>query len=391
MDPWVLLFWLANGVLALTYIVYPVFAWTAVAIKGRRPRFQGSERKEPPKVAFVIPAFNEEAVIGAKIRNTLALRYPAGLLRVIAVTDGSTDRTSQIACSFPGVLTLHGPERRGKPHAMNRGAAAMGDADVLVFSDANTLLEEDALFRLVAPFCDPDTGAVSGEKRVLNPAERISIGESAYWDYESRLKSLDADLHTVVGPVGELMALRAGLWQPLPENTILDDLHIGLRICLNGSRVAYAPDAVAVEQPSRSLSEEWERKVRISAGAFQSMGLFAPLLNPFRHGIASFQFLFRKVLRWTLCPPALLMALPVSSLAFWGGAEPGWVFLSAFVFWVLFTVSALTGWMFRGSALGRLRPFQLPFHFIFLHVAAMAGLLRFLLGGQSVLWRKAVR
>ena len=391
MDPRVLFFWLCNGVLAVTYLVYPAVVALAVALKRRRPARRWESRDALPRVAFVIPAYNEGSVIGAKVRNTLGQRYPAGLLKVIVVTDGSDDGTSGTVDSFSEVLHLHDPSRRGKPHAMNRGAAAMGDAEVLVFSDANTLLSEDALASLVAPFSDPGVGAVCGEKRVRSLQDDSFAGERAYWGYESRLKSLDSELHTVVGPVGELLALRASLWSPLPEDAVLDDMHIGLRVCLSGSRVAYAPRAVAVEPPSRNLSEEWERKLRISAGAFQSLGRFASLLDPFRHGVAAWQFLFRKAVRWVLCPPALLLVLPASLLAFRSGEEPRWIFSTALFCWSLFALLAGVGWFFRGSSAGRLRVFQLPFHFAFMHVATLAGFLRYLAGGQSVLWRKSGR
>jgi biofilm PGA synthesis N-glycosyltransferase PgaC len=391
MDPWVLLFWICNGVLAIAYLVYPAVVAAVVALKWDGTAHRETGRCLPPRVAFVIPAYNERAVIGDKILNTLALCYPSELLRIIVVTDGSNDGTPGSVASFPMVIHLHEPERRGKPHAMNRGAAVMGEAEVLVFSDANTRLTEGALASLVAPFSDPSVGAVCGEKRVQSLGDKSFAGEGAYWDYESRLKKLDSALGTVVGPVGELLAVRAVHWRPIPEDTVLDDMHIGLRVCMDGSRVAYASGSVALEPPSRSLSDEWERKVRISAGSYQSLGRFASLLNPFRHGVVSVQFLFRKVFRWVLCPPALLMVLPAAFFTVKAGHEPRWFFLSALLCWGIFAVLTGLGWMLYGTAFGRKKVFQLPFYFTFMHAATLAGMIRHLLGGQSVVWRKAVR
>jgi hypothetical protein len=160
---------------------------------------------------------------------------------------------------------------------------------------------------------------------------------------------------------------------------------------MDGSRVAYASGSVALEPPSRSLSDEWERKVRISAGSYQSLGRFASLLNPFRHGVVSVQFLFRKVFRWVLCPPALLMVLPAAFFTVKAGHEPRWFFLSALLCWGIFAVLTGLGWMLYGTAFGRKKVFQLPFYFTFMHAATLAGMIRHLLGGQSVVWRKAVR
>jgi cellulose synthase/poly-beta-1,6-N-acetylglucosamine synthase-like glycosyltransferase len=391
MDLWVCLFWICNGVLFMAYLAYPLIATAIVSLKGSRPAYAGLQDSGLPVVAFIVPAFNEETVIDDKIRNTLELDYPYGRLRVIVVTDGSDDATSVLTASHPEVLHLHGSLRRGKPHAMNRGAQAGGDAELLVFSDANTQLAPYALRSLVAPFVDPRVGAVCGEKRVQGREEAAASGEGVYWGYESRLKSLDSAIGSVVGPVGELLAIRAGLWRELPEDTVLDDLQIGLQICMEGSRVAYAGDAVAVEPVSRSLSDEWERKVRIAAGAFQSLGRFRRLLNPFRHGVVSLQFWLRKVIRWVLCPPALLLVLPASYFAFAGGGEPRWLFLAAFAGWSLFAILALAGPIFRRILPGELRMLQYPFYFCFMHAATVAGLMRHLHGRQSVLWRKADR
>ena len=344
-----------------------------------------------PSVAFVIPAFDEAMVIREKIRNTLSQDYPPELLHVIVVTDGSTDGTPGAVADFREVTHLHAPERRGKAHAMNRGAAACRSADVLVFSDANTLLRPSSMRRLVAPFADPTVGAVCGEKRVLEDGAEDLSGERVYWGYESLVKRLDASLHTVVGAVGELMALRSALWRPIPEDTLLDDLQVSLGVCLSGSRIEYAPEASATELPSRSLSEEWERKVRMSAGSCQALGRFASLLNPFRYGVLSIQFFFRKVMRWVLCPPALVLALPSSLLAFRSGSDPVSFYLSGLLAWSLFAAIAMGGWIFRRRPMGRLPILHLPFYFFFMHAAALWGMARYLRRGQSVNWRKAER
>ena len=391
MDASVLPFWLCNGALFLAYVGYPVMAALIVGLKGGWKREVRVPDCPLPSVSFVIPAFDEAGVIGEKIRNTLSQDYPPELLQVIVVTDGSTDGTPEAAASFREVTHLHAPERRGKAHAMDRGAAASPASDVLVFSDANTLLRPSSIRRLVAPFSDPTVGAVCGEKRVLEDGADDLSGERVYWGYESLVKRLDASLYTVVGAVGELMAVRSGLWRPIPEDTVLDDLHVSLGVCLDGSRIDYAPEALATEAPSRSLSEEWERKVRISAGSCQALGRFASLLNPFRYGVLSIQFFFRKVMRWVFCPPALILALPAALFAYRTVSDPGWLLLSGLLAWSLFSLMALGGWLLRRRSPGRLPILHLPFYFFFMHAAALWGIVRYIRGGQSVNWRKAER
>lgn len=210
-------------------------------------------------------------------------------------------------------------------------------------------------------------------------------GEGLYWRYESALKRLDSRLWSVAGAAGELFSLRTDLWEPLPEDTLLDDFVVSLRVAAKGYRIAYAPDAWASESPSANLREEWKRKVRITAGGFQSM---ARLSGLFRVPRLAFVYISHRVLRWTIMP-AMLPVLPL--LAVWLAAESGSpLYVGIAVLAVAGLVGTLAAWyrLAREQSAGCLTPF---FYFVFMNAAVWAGAARMARGRQRVTWERAVR
>ena len=379
-----LLFWAAVAVLFYTYIGYGLLAALLVKLRGERPAPPAFAEADLPEVTVVIPAYNEEAWIGEKIRNTLALDYPSEKLEVVVVADGSTDRTFEVAQAVPGVAAFFEPERRGKVAAMHRVLAHVA-TPIVVFTDANAMLEPDALRQLVAPFADPEVGAVAGEKRVSTSAAGTA-GEGLYWRYESALKRLDSRLGSVVGAAGELFAMRTALVPDVEPDTVLDDFVLTLRVAEAGHRVAYAPNAAATEGPSASMEDEWTRKVRICAGGWQAMARLRGLLNPFRHGLLTFQYVSHRVLRWTLAP-ALLPLVYAFNVALAGAAPVyTWLLVAQLAFYAV----ALLGWVLRDMEVP-VRGFRLPLYVVFMHAAVFPGVVRFLTGRQSVNWARAAR
>lgn len=383
-------FWISALLLFHTYFGYALSAWLfSVIRKGRQPPLLTDPQL--PRIAFIIPAYNEANVIEEKCRNTLALDYPKTLLHIIVVTDGSTDDTPQLASTYEGVNVVHDPVRAGKAAALNRAVGQAGPCDVLVFSDANTLLSSNALRLMMRLYTDPQTGGVSGEKRVASVAGHPVHGEGIYWQYESWMKRLDADFFSLIAAAGELFSIRREIWQPIPEDTILDDLHLTLSVCLQGLRFRYEPLAVATEPPSPSLKDEQERKIRIAAGAFQTFFRFRSLWWPIGQVRLWYIYVSRRVFRWMVAPLCLLLLL-VSNV--WIGccfeaAHPIYqVLLCLQLSWYAL---AMIGWILLPS--GRRTPwlFQVPFYFIFMHVAMVEGLFRYLSGKQSVNWTKSAR
>lgn len=383
-------FWISVILLFHTYVGYAISVWFLARIRRRSGRTL-SDVEYKPRIAFIIPAYNESQVIEEKCRNTLALDYPMDLLDIMVVTDGSSDRTSDLASTFNRIRVLYKADRGGKASALNRAVAEAGDAEVLVFSDANTFLSADALQQLVRHYVDPKIGAVSGEKRVSSQADHPVNGEGIYWQYESFMKRLDSEFYSLVAAAGELFSLRRGLWQPVPEDTILDDLHLTLTVCLRGYRFAYEPGAVATEPPSPALADEQERKIRIAAGAFQIFFRFRTLWWPLGHLRLWYIYQSRRVFRWFVAPISLLLLMLSNLWILFSTPTPHLFFQIFGGFQLLGYASALFGWgLIRcGCRLPWL--FQVCFYFVFMHLSMYFGLFRFLSGRQTSIWSKAPR
>lgn len=381
------IFWLLAGTVWYTYVGYGLLLWILNSMKKKDNAV--ASVSPSPRIAHIIAAFNEEEVIHDKILNTAAVDYPQDLTRTVIVADGSTDRTVDIIRQFPEIEVLYRPERRGKVAAMNRAVETVQDVDLLIFSDANCFLNPEAFRLIVQHYADPSVGGVAGEKKILTRDRISGNGEGLYWKYESFLKKLDSEFYTVVGAAGELFSIRRSMYEPVPENVILDDLHISLNICRKGKLVKYEPAAYASELPSFSLNDEQERKVRISAGAFQSMTIFGGLLNVFRYGRISFQYISHRVLRWAVCPFALPLLIFLNFLLVLMKTGPIYPLLLAAQ--GVFYLFALTGWILAKTGESGRGIFYIPYYFLFMNISVWKGLGRHLAGTQSVTWEKARR
>jgi len=385
------IFWCSLFLVCYSYIGYGILLY--IVIRLRRyfvgPRQTDERTPFTPEVTLMVAAYNEEAFIREKIANTLALNYPAEKVQIIFVTDGSTDNTNNIIRSYPRITLLYEPERNGKTMAVNR-AMKYVKTPFVVFSDANTLLNKDVLPCLMRHFRDEQTGAVAGEKKIIvaEQAEAEGAGEGMYWKYESLLKKWDAELYSVMGAAGELFAIRTALYEDIPADTILDDFMISFGINKKGYKVAYAPDAYAQETPSASLEDEYKRKVRISAGGFQSMSRLLDLLNIFRYPKITWQYVSHRVFRWTVAPLCLLLALLTNVILCASGAPA--------VYWlILFLQVAFYGMALVGYMLARRqvksKVFYIPFYFVFMNVAVYQGFGRFVRKKQSAVWDRSQR
>jgi cellulose synthase/poly-beta-1,6-N-acetylglucosamine synthase-like glycosyltransferase len=272
---------------------------------------------------------------------------------------------------------------------MNRAIKEV-NTPITVFCDDNTFLNKDAINQLVKHYADPRIGAVAGEKKVmdLNTGNAASTGESFYWKYESFLKKMDFEFYSVVGAAGELFSVRTALFKEPEEDTLLDDFIISLRICMMGYRVAYEPEAYALERPSASLRDEQKRKIRISAGGFQSIVRLRSLLNIFKYGKLSFQYISHRVLRWAVCPFLLPVLIVTNLFIVMGSGEV--IYQLLMTGQLIFYLAALGGWLFSRSNI-KFRLFSFPYYFLFINISLYHGLIRYFRGSQSVLWEKAER
>ncbi|MEO5563759.1 MAG: glycosyltransferase family 2 protein [Chitinophagaceae bacterium] len=345
---------------------------------------------EWPPVTIIIAAYNEAPILPQKLENTLAIDYPSDKLHIVFVTDGSTDGSDKIIADYKGVKLSHQREREGKLAAITRVMRGV-ETPFVLFSDANTMLNKECVRKIMLHYNDPATGGVAGEKKIASSQERSAIGEAEglYWQYESFMKKLDADFNTVVGAAGELFSIRTELFDPPGKNFLLDDFVISMKVCLKGYKINYEPGAFATEFPSASLHEEAKRKIRISAGAYQTIGYLKECLNFFKHPLLSFQYISRRLLRWVFCPLMLVLALVMNLLIVTD--DTSHIFYSWFLYVQLFFYAlAFIGWLqlLSGRSIGIV---AVPFYFLFMNYCLVRGFIRFLKKDQSVLWEKSLR
>jgi cellulose synthase/poly-beta-1,6-N-acetylglucosamine synthase-like glycosyltransferase len=377
---WQVTFWIAFALIGYAYVGYPLLAMLVARRRARPVRVDPAFR---PTVTLIIAACNEERVIREKLENTLQLTYPRQLLDIVVVADGSDDGTADVVRAYQdrGVRLLHQPHRQGKTAALNRAVAAT-TGEIVLFSDANTFYAPATVERMVRNFADPDVGGVSGRKIVMEDRTRAATdGEIAYWAFETQLKQWESLAGSIVTADGEIFAMRRSLFQPIPRDIVHDDMYLTLGIVESGSRVVFEPQATSAEQASRTLYDEFHLKVRYASAGYQIVGHFWRLLLPPTSWFA-LEFVSHKLLRWMA--PLFLVVLFVSS-ALAGGTT----YLVLFTAQAAFYAIALVGWI----AHKRIRPAPLyfPLYFTVMNSAALYGTARYVLRGQTTLWRKAAR
>ncbi|PSL43744.1 cellulose synthase/poly-beta-1,6-N-acetylglucosamine synthase-like glycosyltransferase [Chitinophaga niastensis] len=386
----VLFFWISLFFVFYSYIGYGLLLYILVKIKQLVVKpLPAKEAGFQPEVTFMVAAYNEADFIRHKIENTLELDYPVEKLTIIFVTDGSSDDTNSIIKEYPQTQLLYEPQRSGKTVAINRAMAHV-TTPFVIFSDANTLLNPQAVNCMISHFSAAEVGAVAGEKKVIsdNAADAEGAGEGMYWKYESLLKKWDAALYSVMGAAGELFAIRTSLYENVPADTILDDFTISFGVNKKGYKVAYAPDAYAREAPSSSLQEEYKRKVRISAGGFQAMYRLSALFNFFRYPKITWQFVSHRVFRWTVAPLCLLLLLLTNIGLCIATSAP--VYRYVLILQSVFYTLAFIGYLMAIRQM-KSRYFYVPFYFVFMNVAVFHGFIRYLKKKQSAVWERSQR
>ena len=384
-----IIFWASLFIVFYSYLGYGILLYLLVKIKLLfKKRKLPVDRFEPP-VTLIVSAYNEEGFIKKKIENTFKLQYPKDKIKLIFITDGSADSTPDIVRGFPEIKLLHEAPRRGKVAAMNR-AMQFVDTPIVIFSDANTLLNKDCINEIAKHYGDPMVGGVAGEKKVItrDSEKAAGAGEGLYWKYESFLKKLDSELYSVVGAAGELFSVRTSLYENAGEDLIIEDFVMSLKICMKGYIIKYEPGAFATEESSPSMKEEQKRKVRICAGGFQSMIILRGLFNVFKYPVLSFQYISHRVLRWTLSPICLLL-LFISNIAI-ALKGSNIVYQVLLASQILFYLSALTGWYFANKEI-KVKMLFVPYYFLFMNISVFMGFKRFITKTQTVLWEKSAR
>jgi cellulose synthase/poly-beta-1,6-N-acetylglucosamine synthase-like glycosyltransferase len=384
-------FWSAALLLLHTYFLYPAILVLLESLRqlGDNLRSRPSrERNHPagetfyPSVTLVIAAYNEAACIAEKIRNSLRIDYPPDRFQILVGSDGSTDDTDAIVrnAGDPRVQLWRG-ERAGKASVLNSCVPA-ASGEIVLLSDANTMIDEDAVKMLVRHFEAPDVGAVCGRLKLFNRS-RKDYEESMYWTYESCIKFYEGKRGAVMGANGGLYAIRRRLFSALPPGTIVEDFVIAARMMEQGFKVTYDAEAIAYEETTEDYQREFKRRARIAAGNFQSLALVPQLLSPVA-GFRAFAFWSHKLLRW--CAPALMAAALVANL----------FLLDSFVYRAIFLGQCLFyGLAFAGKAKvfkGHLRRIaSLAYYFVTMNLALAVGFWRFVRGEQAAAWDRTAR
>jgi len=375
---WPFLFWGSVALIAYTYAGYPILLYVIGLVRHRRDR---REAASAPSVALVISAFNEESVIRAKLENSIALDYPRDRLTIVVASDGSTDRTNAVAAEYQdhGVRLQHNPRRRGKSAVLNEVVPAL-QADIVVFTDANSLFAPDALSCLARRFEEPDVGCVVGRLRYVEAATTsVGKGEGIYWRYEAMISRLESRLGSVLVANGSIFAIRRQLFRPLyPE--VANDFQIPLDIAAQGKDVVFEPRAQATEPTTIYWHEEFGRKVRI---VLRGLSGWSRLRGRMR-GLRLWQFWSHKMLRWMVGGAAAVAFAASAVLAVRGSAGYTLLFSAQMVFYA----AAAVGYLTRGDGRPR-RLFYIPFYFAMVNSAALAAFVRFLFGERLAVWEKA--
>ena len=388
-----ILFWTTLFIVFYTYVGYGILLYIIIRLKRL---FKGNPVKSPlpsddelPTMTLMICAYNEEDVVSEKMLNTRALDYPKDKLRIMWVTDGSNDRTNELLAAYPEVDVVFSPERRGKTAALKHGLREL-QTRYVAFTDANTMINPEALREIARLFMDPTVGCVSGEKRVAarKEGEMAAEGEGLYWKYESTLKRWDSELYSAMGAAGELYAIDPALARDVPDEALLDDFMMSMYIVDEGRRIAYTPDAYAREYGSANIYEESKRKRRIAAGGLQSIWWLRRMLNPFRQPLVAFQFISHRVLRWSITPVAMILLLLANIALVVMGA--GLFYQVILVLQVLFYLMALCGWL--QSRVGRKNKLlYTAYYFMFMNFNVFRGMAYLKSHSKSGTWEKARR
>ena len=379
-----LLFWICAAAVIYAYLGYPLLIWCLARRFGRFTPQPALKEADLPTVSLLIAAYNEGQVIGERIRNALALDYPADKLEIVIASDGSTDATADVVRGFghQGVRLLDYSRRRGKAAVLNSSFPEL-KGDIILLSDANTEYEPMAARNIVRWFKDPEIGVVCG-RLVLTDPHTGQNADSLYWKYETFLKKCEGQLRALLGANGGIYAIRRQLFQPIPSETIVDDFVIPLQTKLRtGCAIVYDCQAVAREDTPATIESEFHRRSRIGAGGFQSIAMLWRLLNP-RQGWIAFTFFSHKILRW-LCP-FFMLGLLVTNPLLWDEPFYRFALLAQAMFYLMSVLIAFVPGRFR-----TLKPLRITTMFTGMNAALLVGFWRWLRGSQRGAWKRTAR
>lgn len=367
-----------------TYFGYPLLLILVRPLRRHSP-VRDMDEGELPSVTMVAAAHNESAIIAEKVRNFLSIDYPEDRLGLLIGSDASDDdtvyRAGEAAGNCGRVEVRDFAQRRGKAGVLNEIVPTC-ETPIVLFSDANTMYEPDAVRKLVRHFTRPRTGGVCGRFILERAGEDASLGEGLYWAYESRIKLLEGETGGLSSITGPIFAIRRELYEPAPADSMTEDQYLGLRILARGYKIYYEPEAAARETIG-SFEEEKRRRLRISTGNFQTLfraGL--AMLNPLK-GFHAFAYISHKVLRW-MVPLAMLLAF-VSNAILAGIPAARWLLAGQCVFYGLAMLPSVLPFS------GRLSFIRVVRYFVVMNLTVAGGFLRYIFVRQEAAWERSSR
>jgi cellulose synthase/poly-beta-1,6-N-acetylglucosamine synthase-like glycosyltransferase len=372
-----IIFLASLALIAYAYVGYPILVFALSRLFGRRVR----RFDITPKISVIIAAYNEERDIAEKIDNTLALEYPREKIEIIVASDCSTDRTDEIVRGYArhGVILHRQPRRLGKTVTQNI-AMRVSTGDILVFSDATTMYEPDALRKIVRSFADPEVGCVSGQLVYIDhSATAVGQGCRSYWGYEKLLKQCESRLGSLIGVSGCLYAVRRTAYVQLAQD-MSSDFVIVTEIHLQGLRAVYDSEAVSTEDTNKRGRDEFRMRVRVIEQTMSALYRYREVLNPRTHGMFAFQIISHKLLRYAVAP-LLIIAFALNALLFFVFGDYGLIFACQAAIYC----AGLFGWACDQAGI-KLGPVALPYYFILANAASLVAFVKFLRGEAHIVW-----
>lgn len=371
------MFWLSLFVCVATYVVYP----SIIYVFSKFIPFKVDKKDFYPLVSIVISAYNEQQHIAEKIINTISLDYPKDKMEIIIGSDGSIDKTVEIARKYvnQGVKILSFSINRGKTAVQNE-CVKISRGEILIFTDAASFLNRDAIKKIVRNFSDTRIGCVAGRLRFIKTETNITTeSQGLYWRYELKMREMESNLGRLIGVDGPLYAIRRSLYVPLLEN-IISDLISPLIVLYGGKRVVLEQEATVSEEPTLKTNQEFTTRRRITLRALVALTVYSQLLNPFKHPILALQIIFHKLFRWFVGPLVIINLLSCLALS-------GYTFFKVIsIAYVLLFISSTIGLFI--SFLGiKWRILNIPYYFMLVNIAATFGIIDFFRNKQAIVWK----
>ena len=373
-------FWILAALVLYVYAGYPALLYL-YARAAPVPKYLLPD--ELPQITLLISAFNEEDCIADKLENSLRLDYSHALLEIIVISDQSSDRTDEIVAAYAdrGIRLLRMKKRGGKTLGLN-AAVAESSGDIVVFSDANAMYDSHAILALIAPFSDPNVGAVVGESTYADVDSDAGESESLYWRYETTIKMMESRASSVVGGDGAIYAVRRSLYRPMAAD-VLSDFVNPLQVIEQGYRCIFEPNAISVEEVAGSFEKEFKRKVRIVNRAWRATMSMKRLLNPLRYKLFAWQLISHKFLRWLV--PLFLALLLITNVLISG---KGFIYLIILAAQIVFYVLALVGVLVRKQR-DLNQVLYVPYYFCLVNIASARGIMEVYIGKTYTTWSTA--